>query len=106
MQLTGEVYETMARKNYTISQDGLGTFEGNYMTDGHCSEYGREARLIRVLQETRDFPFIGTTKGISIDEDTALVVTGLYSGRPLGTVMPFNHITGAVNSSLYSLKFK
>jgi cyanophycinase-like exopeptidase len=86
--LTGESYDTLAYKNYTLSQGGLGIFEGNYMTDAHCSEYGREARLIRVLHETRDLPFIGTTKGISIDEDHALVVTGLYTGRPIGTVWP------------------
>ena len=56
------------------------------MIDAHCSEYGREGRLIRVLFDTKDLPGIGIAQGISIDEDHALVVTNLYN-RPLGTVL-------------------
>ena len=60
------------------------------MTDAHCSEYGREGRLIRVLYDTKDLPGIGIAQGISIDEDHALVVTNLYN-RPLGSVFQLYH---------------
>ena len=63
---------------------GIGLFSG-FMLDSHFSEMGREARLIKVLHETRDTPGTGTTKGIGVDENTALVVTDLYT-RPIGTV--------------------
>lgn len=39
----------------------------------------------RLLQDTRDIPNIGTTKGLGVDEDTALVITDLFT-RPVGTV--------------------
>ena len=91
MILTGETYDSVTFKNYTLqTRGGLGTFPGPYMTDAHCSEYGREGRLIRVLYDTKDLPGIGIAQGISIDEDHALVVTNLYN-RPLGTVFQFTH---------------
>jgi len=67
---------------------GIGLFSG-FMLDSHFSEMGREARLIKVLHETRDTPGTGTTKGIGVDENTALVVTDLYT-RPIGTVIGTN----------------
>lgn len=39
----------------------------------------------RLLQDTRDRD-IGTTRGLGVDEDMALVVTDLYA-RPTGKVM-------------------
>ena len=64
---------------------GLGLFS-DYMLDVHFSQRGREARLVKVLQETRNVAGKGTTKGLAIDEDTALVVENLYN-RPVGTVV-------------------
>lgn len=63
---------------------GLGLLTG-WVTDTHFSERGREGRLIRLLQDTRDRN-IGTTRGFGVDEDMALVVTDLYT-RPVGTVI-------------------
>ena len=91
---------------------GLGFLRG-WVPDSHFSERGREGRLIRserlktnkskpwnftcfiflqfrVLQDTRNIAAIGTTKGFGVDEDTALVVTDLYT-RPIGTVNHFMH---------------
>ena len=50
------------------------------------SERGREGRLIRLLQDTRNVPEIGTTRGFGMDEETALIVTNLYT-QPIGTVI-------------------
>lgn len=59
----------------------------NYLLDTHFSQRGREARLIRLIQDTRIMS-IGTTRGFGVDEDTALVVTGLPN-RPVATVIKF-----------------
>ncbi len=40
--------------------------------------------LCRVLQDSRDLD-IGTTRGVGLDEDMALVVTDLYT-QPTGVV--------------------
>ena len=64
---------------------GLGLFEAPYMLDAQCSDQGREGRLIRMLQNYRNTPTIGTTRGLCIDGDHALVVTDL-STQPTGTV--------------------
>ncbi|XP_046650060.1 cyanophycinase-like [Daphnia pulicaria] len=63
---------------------GLGFLAG-WLPDTHFSERGREARLIRVLQDSRDRD-IGTTRGFGVDEDMALVVTDLYT-QPVGKVI-------------------
>jgi cyanophycinase-like exopeptidase len=52
---------------------------------GNNSQY-----LIRVLQDTR-YRDIGTPRGFGVDEDTALVVTDLYT-RPIGKVLKINSI--------------
>jgi hypothetical protein len=56
------------------------------MLDAQCSDQGREGRIIRMLQNYRDTPAIGTTRGLCIDGDHALVVTDLYN-QPIGTVI-------------------
>ncbi|KAK4019862.1 hypothetical protein OUZ56_001866 [Daphnia magna] len=63
---------------------GLGFLAG-WVPDTHFSERGREARLIRLLQDTR-YRDIGTPLGFGLDEDMALVVTDLYT-RPVGKVI-------------------
>ena len=63
---------------------GLGLFSG-YMIDVHFSNRGRQARLIKALQLTRNVAGKGATKAIAIDENTALIVENLYT-RPVGTV--------------------
>ncbi|XP_057371027.1 cyanophycinase-like [Daphnia carinata] len=63
---------------------GLGFLAG-WVPDTHFSERGREARLIRLLQDTR-YRDIGTPRGFGLDEDMALVITDLYT-RPVGTVI-------------------
>jgi cyanophycinase len=64
-------------------QGGLGLISG-YVLDSRFSELGREGRLTKVLHETRNLP-TGSTKGIGIDENTALVVTNVFT-RPVGKV--------------------
>lgn len=64
---------------------GLAFFDG-YVLDAHFGERGREGRLIKVLQETRNIEGTGVTRGIASDEETALVISDLYS-RPVGTVI-------------------
>jgi len=81
-------------KNYTLNTDGgLGTFEFPYMLDAHCSEYGREGRLVRIMFDTQTLPK-GVTMGIHVDEDHALVVSDLYglNGRPKGTVSQLKYL--------------
>jgi len=63
---------------------GLGLLD-DFVLDTHFSEMGREGRLIKVVQETRDIA-TGTTRGLGVDEDTALFVTGLDS-QPKGKVV-------------------
>ena len=72
--------------NLSYDPDGGIKIFNDYVLDPHFSEMGREARLIKLLQETRDMPITGTTKGIGVDENTALVVSDLYT-RPIGTVI-------------------
>ena len=66
---------------------GLGLID-DFVLDTHFSEMGREGRLIKVVQETRDIA-TGTTRGLGVDEDTALFVTGLDS-QPKGKVNTFS----------------
>lgn len=66
---------------------GLGLL-GDFVLDTHFSEMGREARLIKVVQETRNLA-TGTTRGIGVDEDTALFITDLYD-QPKGKVNLMN----------------
>jgi len=61
------------------------TFPGPWVLDAHCSERGREGRMIRFLYDTQSLPDVGIPQGFSIDEDHALVVTNLYT-RPIATV--------------------
>jgi len=80
---------------------GLGMLSG-YVIDTHFSERGREGRLIRLLQDTRNRTSIGTTRGFGVDEDTALVVTNLFTrptGRVVGTTggVFFADVTNLVN---------
>lgn len=63
---------------------GLGLL-GGYVLDSRFSELGREGRMIRLLQDTRSLPLIGVTKGIGIDDNTALVVSNSLT-RPVGKV--------------------
>jgi len=72
--------------NLSYDPDGGIKIFNDYVLDSHFSEMGREARLIKLLQETRDMPVTGTSKGIGVDEDTALAITDLYT-RPIGTVI-------------------
>jgi cyanophycinase len=64
-------------------QGGLGLISG-YVLDSRFSELGREGRLTKVLHETRNLT-TGATKGIGIDENTALVVTNVFI-QPVGKV--------------------
>ena len=76
----------MTFHNYTTKlAGGLCTFPSRFMLDAHCSEYGREGRLFRIMYDTKD-ETLGTTFGINVDEDHALVVTDLYTSNPKGTV--------------------
>ena len=78
--------------NLSYDPDGGIKIFNDYVLDSHFSEMGREARLIKLLQETRDMPITGTTKGIGVDENTALAITDLYT-RPIGTViLPTSHL--------------
>ena len=70
---------------------GLGLFEAPYMLDAQCSDQGREGRLIRMLQNYRNTPTIGTTRGLCIDGDHALVVTDLCT-QPTGTVISYKSV--------------
>ena len=67
---------------------GLGFMPSSFLLDTHFSERGRESRLIRLLQDTRNMAGIGATRGFGVDEDTALVITGLPN-RPVATVCKF-----------------
>ncbi|XP_057371028.1 cyanophycinase-like [Daphnia carinata] len=64
---------------------GLG-FLNNYVLDSHFSDQGREMRLIRTLLDSRDLPYIGTPKGLGVDENTALVISNPLS-KPVGKVI-------------------
>ncbi len=64
---------------------GLQLFNG-FVLDAHFSDRGREGRLTRVIQQTRDEPGTGVAKGIAVDEETALIVTGIFTGRLKGEV--------------------
>lgn len=84
----------MSGNTYPVLVDNSGTYDANgglelleplYMLDGQFSESGREGRLIRGLQETKDTPVKGTSRGIGIDPSQALVVTNIYT-NPIGTV--------------------
>ena len=82
-----------------------------YVIDTHFSERGREGRLIRLIQDTRNRDNIGTTKGFGVDEDTALVVTNLYTrptGRVVGTTggVFFADVTNLVNNPSSTTDFE
>ena len=86
--LNGETYPALTT-GYTFNPlGGLATFPLNspYQIESHCSEKGREGRLIRCLYDTQNIPITGVTKGLCIDENHALVVTDLYGKNPIGTV--------------------
>jgi len=86
--LNGETYPALT-SGYTYNPlGGLATFPpaSPYQIESHCSEKGREGRLIRCLYDTQSIPNTGVTKGLCIDENHALVVTDLYGSNPLGTV--------------------
>ena len=84
--MSGDTYPVLSGNTGTYDPDGgLGILEPLYMIDGQFSDSGREGRLIRGLQETRDTPIKGTTRGIGIDPSQALVVTDLYT-NPTGKV--------------------
>jgi cyanophycinase len=68
---------------------GLG-FLKNYVLDSHFSEQGREMRLIRTTLDSKDLPGIGTSKGLGVDENTALVVSNPLS-KPIGKVHSIYH---------------
>ncbi len=63
---------------------GLGLLSG-YVLDSQISELGREGRLLRLTQIAKNVPFIGTSKGLGVGENTALVVAN-PSSQPVGTV--------------------
>ncbi|XP_046437429.1 cyanophycinase-like [Daphnia pulex] len=71
---------------------GLG-FLKHYVLDSHFSERGREMRLIRTTLDSKDLPVIGTSKGLGVDENTALLISNPLS-KPIGKV-----ITDAVSVS-------
>lgn len=81
--------ETNSVKLNYSPQGGLGLFSDSYVVDTRFSELGREGRLIRLLQDTRHLPVIGATRGIGIDEDTALVVTNSLT-KPVAKVIGFS----------------
>lgn len=63
---------------------GLG-FLKHYVLDSHFSERGREMRLIRTTLDSKDLPVIGTSKGLGVDENTALLISNPLS-KPIGKV--------------------
>ena len=73
------VDESNLMKLKYIPRGGLGLFANGYVVDSRFSELGREGRLIRLLHDTRHLPVIGTTKGIGIDENVALVITDSFT---------------------------
>lgn len=54
--------------------------------DTHFSNRGREGRLIRLTWDTRTLAR-GTTHAFGVDQNTALVVTGIGSADPVGEVI-------------------
>jgi cyanophycinase len=86
------VLGTKFEKSYSGSQSplvyrktgGLG-FLKNYVLDSHFSDQGREMRLIRTVLDSRDLSNIGTSKGLGVDENTALVVSNPLT-KPIGKV--------------------
>lgn len=63
---------------------GLGLIK-DYVLESHLSEKGRELRLIRTLLDTKMLPSIGTTKGLGVDENTALLIKNPFT-KPVGKV--------------------
>ena len=53
--------------------------------DYHCSEQGRQARLIRLLSDTRKMAN-GTDYGIGIDEGTGILITDVGTAQERGEV--------------------
>ena len=89
--LVNGIYEMTCPENLNrsiLAYEPLGGMRllSGYMLDVHFSQRGRQARLVKALQLTRNVAGKGATKAIAIDENTALVVENLYN-RPVGTVV-------------------
>jgi len=95
--------ETNSVKLNYSPQGGLGLFSDSYVVDTRFSELGREGRLIRLLQDTRHLPVIGATRGIGIDEDTALVVTNSLT-KPVAKVIYDSLTRGLTRHERYPIK--
>ncbi|KAK2714599.1 hypothetical protein QYM36_008974 [Artemia franciscana] len=98
MITSGRPYDSLVYGSYSGGPDpvypddltydengGLGLLNG-YIPDTHFSERGREARLIRLLQDTKN-AVGGVTKGFGVDEDTALVIYNVGSNEEIGEVI-------------------
>ncbi len=82
----GESYNSLVSQKYSVNDNGgLGIFEFNYMLDAQCSSHGREGRIIRIMYDTQNLP-LGVTKGISVDDEQALLIYDIYGPKPTGIV--------------------
>lgn len=77
------------------SLGGLGFMKG-YVLDTHFSQRGREGRMIRMLSDTMSLAR-GSSNGIGVDENTALVVTQADTEQATGEVI------GASGISIFDL---
>ncbi|XP_072046608.1 cyanophycinase-like [Amphiura filiformis] len=64
---------------------GIGMVSGMVL-DSHFSTRGREGRLIRLVADTMTGP-LGTSLGVGVDEDTALVIYNVGETSQLGEVL-------------------
>ena len=74
-----------ARIPLTFSVKGGLGFLKNYVLDSQVSELGREGRLLRLTQMTKNLSLVGTPKGLGVGQNLALVVSNPLT-RPVGTV--------------------
>lgn len=78
--MTGTRFISFPRIPFSFRKEGgLGLLNVDYVIESHLSEKGREVRLMRTLLES------DVSKGLGIDENTALVITNPLS-RPVGKV--------------------
>ncbi|KAL4236965.1 hypothetical protein ACF0H5_005349 [Mactra antiquata] len=70
---------------------GLGFMKG-YVLDSHFAQRGREGRMIRMLSDTKALAK-GTSYGIGVDENTAVVVTHADTNTSKGEVIGASGIT-------------
>lgn len=79
--LAGTRFFSSPRDQFLIRKEGgLALLNMDYVIDSHLSEKGREIRTIRTLLESSNI-----TRGIGVDENTALVVNNPLA-MPVGKV--------------------